>query len=171
MMKKWYLRVSTLAMTGLIVCFTAACTAGKAPESSPASQAGNSISQPEESNSSAVSQAAPTTDGKMNSINDFVNTTEFQDQIEDLKETLRDQGLDMEITAEGNKLIYTYRYLVEVDTETVKETLETGLDAQEGTFKAIAQSIATAVNVESPVIVVRYLDQEGNLICEREFAA
>ncbi len=171
MMKKWSVRCLGLAMAGLMVFSAAACSSGKEPGSSAVSQAENSASEPLENSSSAASQAAPAADGKLNSISDFINSSDFQGQIEALKETMKDQGLNMEVSVEGDKLIYSYQYLEEVETEGLSEMLNAALDTQENTFKMIANSITLAVNVESPIIVVRYLDREGNLLCEREFTA
>lgn len=43
--------------------------------------------------------------------------------------------------------------------------------SQADTFKNVASSIKAAVEVENPVVVVRYLNADGSEIYSEEFAA
>ena len=45
------------------------------------------------------------------------------------------------------------------------------MEDQTSVFEGVAASVKLAVDVESPVVVVRYLDNEGNEIYSREFTA
>lgn len=49
-------------------------------------------------------------------------------------------------------------------------TLESSLQSQASTFESVASSLKAAVEVENPVVVVRYLDNTGAEIVAQEFA-
>ena len=51
------------------------------------------------------------------------------------------------------------------------DALASGLDAQADTFKSVAKSLKAAVDEENPVVVVRYMDANGDEIYSQEFAA
>ena len=79
--------------------------------------------------------------------------------------------MDISISGEDNKLIYTYTYSQNVDTSQMADTLKNAMASQADTFKNVASSIKAAVEVENPVVVVRYLNADGSEIYSEEFAA
>ena len=110
--------------------------------------------------------------GRFQTLEDFVNSDILQAQLEQQMETLEGTGLSAEVTADGNKLIYSFT----IENESLsslmdKNFLESGLDEQEDMYKGIAAMLPAAVDVEDPVVVVRYLDCDGNEITSREFPA
>ena len=48
--------------------------------------------------------------------------------------------------------------------------MESSLQSQASTFETVASSLKAAVEVENPVVVVRYLDNTGAEIVAQEFA-
>lgn len=115
--------------------------------------------------------ACNSSNGKFNSIADFVNSKEMQEQLESIKSSVEGQGMSIDVTGEDNKLIYTYTYTEDLDLTGAADILKAGLDSQADTFKEVAASLKDAVNVENPVVVVTYLDSEGNEIYSAEFTA
>ena len=109
--------------------------------------------------------------GKFNSIADFVNSAEMQEQIKSLKATFKAQGMDVDMTGEGNKLIYTYTFAKGTDLTGAAETLKAGLKKEASTFKQVASTIKQGVNVKDPVVVVTYKDSDGKTIYSEEFTA
>ena len=96
----------------------------------------------------------------------------MQEQIDSITSSLKDSGMNIKITGEGDKLVYTYTYETDTtDIEGLAEMLESGMEDQTSVFEGVAASVKLAVDVESPVVVVRYLDNEGNEIYSREFTA
>mgnify|MGYP002551046777 CR=1 FL=1 len=95
---------------------------------------------------------------------------EMQAQVASLQQTMEEQGLNMTITGDGNKLIYTYTYPSEVP-DVMGDALESALQAQSSTFESIAETLKQAVDVDNPVVVVRYLSSDGTEICSMEFGA
>ena len=105
-------------------------------------------------------------------IEEFVNSDIMQEQIDSITSSLKDSGMNIKITGEGDKLVYTYTYETDTtDIEGLAEMLESGMEDQTSVFEGVAASVKLAVDVESPVVVVRYLDSEGNEIYSREFTA
>lgn len=109
--------------------------------------------------------------GKFATVADFANSKEVQDQLEMQKKSLEGSGMDIAITGEDNKLIYAFTYLDMENQEGMAEALKQGLESQEATFVSVAKSIKLAVDVENPVVVVQYLDANGEEIYSAEFTA
>ena len=95
----------------------------------------------------------------------------MQSEVESMKESLGDAGMAIEVTGEGNKLIYTYTFDQAVDVDTVKEPLADSLESQASTFEQVAESLKEAVDVENPVVVVEYLNPDGSEIYSQQFTA
>ena len=106
--------------------------------------------------------------GKIDSIEAFVATDEMQSQIKEAKESVEDGTLTM---AEGNKLVYVYTYQTDLDIEATKEALATAIEQQASVFENVAKEIKNAVNVENPIVEVRYLAKDGTEIYSQEFTA
>ncbi|MGO5164287.1 MULTISPECIES: DUF4854 domain-containing protein [unclassified Candidatus Paralachnospira] len=110
-------------------------------------------------------------EGKFASVAEFAASDAVQSQLSSLKESLSASGMDISISGEDNKLIYTYTYSQNVDTSQMADTLKNAMASQADTFKNVASSIKAAVEVENPVVVVRYLNADGSEIYSEEFAA
>ncbi|MBS6195756.1 MAG: DUF4854 domain-containing protein [Clostridiales bacterium] len=108
---------------------------------------------------------------KFATIEEFVASDELQSQLETMKSAFADSGIDISISGEGNKLIYTYTYQEVENMDGLAEQLAEGMSAQTETFKMVADSITAAVDVENPVVVVTYVDCNGEEIYTEEFTA
>lgn len=108
--------------------------------------------------------------GKYATMQEYVQSAEMQSQIASLQQTMEEQGLSMTITGEENKLIYTYTYPSEV-SDLMGDALESALQQQSSTFESVAETLKLAVDVDNPVVVVRYLSSDGTEICSMEFGA
>ncbi len=110
--------------------------------------------------------------GKFATVEDFVKSDIMQKQLDEMKSQLGDQAGSLEVTGEGNKLIYTFTFdLGDQDAETVGAALENALESASGTFETIATTLKDAVKVENPVVVVTYVASDGTELCSKEFAA
>ena len=108
---------------------------------------------------------------KFATVADFANSEEVQTQLELQKKSLDGSSMDIAITGEGNRLIYTLTYLELENGDGMAEELQQGLEAERETFVSVAKSIKLAVDVEDPIVVVQYLDSGGNEIYSAEFTA
>ena len=80
-------------------------------------------------------------------------------------------GLTADITAEDNKLVYNFTITdPNVAASLDAAALQSSLDSQASTFESIASTIPLAVEIDNPVVVVRYLDSTGAVIVSQEFA-
>lgn len=109
--------------------------------------------------------------GKYATLQEFLEDDITQEQLNTQIESLEGSGITADVTAEDNKLIYSFTVenpdlAAAMDAATVESTLE----SQASTFEAIASSLKAAVEVENPVVVVRYLDNTGAEITSKEFA-
>lgn len=115
--------------------------------------------------------ADDTAAGKFASIQEFIDSDMMQEELATQLESLEGTGMSMELTAEDNKLIYNFK-IDDPDLSAAMDsaTLESTLDSQASTFESVAGALPAAIDVENPVIVVRYLDSDGNELVSREFA-
>ena len=115
--------------------------------------------------------ADDTAAGKFASIQEFIDSDMMQEELATQLESLEGTGMSMELTAEDNKLIYNFK-IDDPDLSAAMDsaTLESTLDSQASTFESVAWALPAAIDVENPVIVVRYLDSDGNELVSREFA-
>lgn len=110
-------------------------------------------------------------------MEEFAASDEIKNALSQQQAGLEGTGLTVEITGDGNQLIYTFTCLglVKANQEdggaAVIEQLNAGLDAQADAFIGIANSLKDFVDVEQPVVVVRYVDMNGEEFVSREFPA
>lgn len=184
-MKKNLIRLTACAAAAACVLSFAACSSnGKTVSSAaagsealglPASSAAESSQAASSSEAAVSSEAADgkTASGKYATVEDFVNSDSMQKQLESMKSSLSGEGMTIDVTGEGDKLIYTFTYtedLGEDQIESVSAALESALEQMSGTFEGVASSLKAAVEVESPVVVVAYVAADGTELCSREFA-
>lgn len=176
-MKKKTLRLLVCTALTVVALSFNACGDGK--ESKDTSEDSTSVSESVVDDSKTDSTSESTDDdsnslaglGKYDSVADYVNSDLIQNQISSIKESLAESGMDMEVTGEDNKLIYTYTYSELTQVDGMADALASGLDAQADTFKSVAKSLKAAVDEENPVVVVRYMDANGDEIYSQEFTA
>ena len=114
--------------------------------------------------------ADDTAAGKFASIQEFIDSDMMQEELATQLESLEGTGMSMELTAEDNKLIYNFK-IDDPDLSAAMDAsaLESSLDSQASTFESVAGVLPTAIDVDNPVVVVRYLDSDGNELASREF--
>lgn len=108
---------------------------------------------------------------KFDTVEAFIASDAMQSQLKEAKDSVEDGTLTIDIVAEGDKLVYVYTYQQDIDVDYAKEALASALDQQASTFENVAKELKNAVNVESPVVVVRYLTKSGAEIYSKEFTA
>ena len=173
-------RILVLCLAAVMVFALAACSSDPAasPSDSSDPQVSPTDSSPEASPSEDAPDASPSGDagdgditGKFATMEDFVKSDIVQAQLESMKESMDTDDMTMEILGEGNKLIYAYTFKEAQDADVMGPALSAGLETQAATFENIASTMATVVEVENPVVVVRYLNSDGSELCSQEFSA
>ena len=93
----------------------------------------------------------------------------LQEQINQQQDELRENGMELEVLAEGSSLVYRYHYITDVGAfSDAKAAQEETLDAVADTFIQSFTSIQIVVP-EAESLVVEYWTMEGQLLASREF--
>ena len=108
--------------------------------------------------------------GKYATLEDFINSDIMQEQLQTQTATLEGSGLNVELAADGSKLIYNFTITDPNLTAALDvATLESTLNSQASVYESIASTIPLAVEIENPSVVVRYLDSTGAELLSKEF--
>ena len=108
---------------------------------------------------------------KFPDIETYVESEEVQSQLDEMVASIEEQGMKMEVLGEDNKLIYRYTFTNMEKQDGMAEQLEKAMGTQAETFTTIANSLETIVDVEDPMVVIEYLDVNGEEIYTAEFKA
>lgn len=169
------IRKTLLLVCAMMLAFAlAACSGSEGSDTT-----GDSSAQTEEDASAgddaaaddAASDDAAVT-GKFGSIQEFIDSDMMQTELETQTAALEGTGMSIEITGEDNKLIYSFK-IDDPDMSAMMDTatLESTLASQASTFESVAGILPTAIEVENPVVVVRYVGSDGQELVSREFSA
>ena len=163
-MKKISIRFLALALAVCLVLTLGACGG-----SNNNSKADNTDSTP---GSSAVVDNAPTS-GKPATVADLLNTDEMKSGLEDMKAQFGDTGAALDITGEGNSLVYTFIYddLGGQDVDTISTALEGAMEQMASVFETIAGSLADQVEQANPTVKVIYKTSDGTELFSGEYSA
>lgn len=178
-MKKFLIRLLACAAAAACTLSLTACNSENKAESenlsssSGVSSAVSSSSVESAAGSSAVSSQASggvNANGKYTTVEDFANSDLIQRQLETMRSNLGDKG-EIDITGEGNKLIYTFVYndVADSDVEAMSAALSAALDQAANTYETVAAALRDAAEVDDPVVVVTYKTQNGTELCSKEF--
>lgn len=178
-MKKSLFRLMACVMALVMVLSLAACS-GKSDSSSSASSSSAASSKADTSSEAASAPSseaassetgAAATDGtKFASINEFLADPTVSSQLESMMSSLGDD-MNIDISGDGDKLVYTFTFTEEVDIESTRAAMETEMndDSFASTFKDIAASLSDAIEVTNPSVVVTYLASDGTEIYSQEY--
>ncbi len=104
-------------------------------------------------------------------LEDYVNSDEFQTELSDMKAQFEGQGMAIDIQASENTLTYLYTIEgAEADDET-KATAETLLDALDTSMKEVASQLEEETKIDDIVVVVKWLAENGDELASREYKA
>lgn len=108
---------------------------------------------------------------KFATVKEFAESDMIQEELEELKNSLKGSGMDITITYDEDKLIYTYTYSELENMDGFAEQLAAAMEDKAETFETIAASIREVVDVENPAVVVTYVDANGEEIYSVDFTA
>ena len=94
----------------------------------------------------------------------------FQEQVAALSETYEEQGMKVEVTAEGDSIVYRIIYTVNIDEDKDKQELIDHLESKD--FKTSIESVLRSFRAQVPQthsVIVRYIDVNGNIIASKEY--
>lgn len=124
--------------------------------------------------SAPASTKASSSSAEFDSVEDFVNSSEFQSQLTQMKSSMSGSGVNLEIEAEGNTIVYkcTYETVARADFDdaTIKG-LEDNLTASAASYELVASSLEQATGEKDTAVKVVYLSSDGQVLAEKEFKA
>ena len=99
---------------------------------------------------------------------EMCNDPELKAQIEQLNETYNDLG--MHISLEGNEenLTIVYKFLTQVNGETIEGELKEALKSQKQVFNSQVAQMQTEVMTKM-ILGIKYVNADGTTICEEEY--
>ncbi len=119
---------------------------------------------------------APTTDNDdskesaaYDTVSDYINTDEAKEVFNNLEKMVEGSGMSMKISAEDNKLIYTYSYDEIEKTDEKTKQLEEYIASLDATFQMTANAMKEYVNSDEVIVVIEYLDCNGEEIFSKEY--
>ncbi len=111
---------------------------------------------------------------KDTALEEYFQTSEMQEMVQEAKESLDGSGISIEIRAEGNTLIYEYTFeegsMEDSMLDAVKEQLISGCESEASTFEGIASDLNEELKVDNASVVVRYF-YNGTALAESEYTA
>ena len=108
---------------------------------------------------------------QISTVEEFLNSDMMQSQLESLKSSLAEQGLDFDMAAEGNKLIYIYKYTdADIDPDATAEALSGQSDQTDEQLKSVYDALIEA-GIEDPVIEAQFLAADGSEIFTQQHPA
>lgn len=173
-MKKFLSCIVTACIMSLAVLSLTACSNSNSSSDTSSTNDYSALESAVSSSSSGSSASESSSDSSLSgnkyaTVEEYVKSDAVQSQLDTLKTTIKNMGMDVEVSAEDNKLIYTYTYDTDVDTEGMADQLKETLETQSSTFKSVLSSLKSYVDVDSPVIVIKYLNNDGTEIYTHEF--
>ena len=103
--------------------------------------------------------------GKAKSVDSYISSV--QSDIDTMKKSMEGTGMELDVTARGNYMFYSFKLNIEAD-ETQKTALSTAMDQQASTFQQGYTDLKKQVpSAES--VVVEYLDKNGKVIVSKEY--
>ena len=114
-----------------------------------------------------------TAEGKFKTMEEYAQSDLVQLQLKNLREMTDPDILEVEISGQENKLIYTYIYkdIYDVDEKAFVEAVRSYLDDKDLSEKyaSMANLLKTLVEVEDPVIVLKYIAEDGTELYSKEY--
>ena len=112
--------------------------------------------------------------GSFSSVEEYLNNPSVKAAMDALTDSMKDQGIVMEITGDGNTMVYAYTYQEQMDLSnaTVKDSVKTALDAamesQKDTFETSLSQIRAAINPDVSIKII-YYNADGTEIASYDF--
>lgn len=109
-------------------------------------------------------------DGKYATMKAYVESDEAQAEVK-AAQAQGDDSMEISLTAEGDKMVYIYKFTQIEKSDAIADALEAGLKDNETVFYNTATALKKVVNIKKPIVTVRYIDKNDNVIFSRDFEA
>lgn len=117
-----------------------------------------------------VACGSTSTKNEPTAVEKFAQSDDMKSQMESLNSTFESMGLSVSVDAEGETLIYKYKYLSQVEfSEEQIDSLKESLKAQKSVYDSILTSLKDEVGSENPKVTLQYYNADDSFICEYTF--
>lgn len=100
-------------------------------------------------------------------VQDYLNRSDVQSQINTLKSGLKDSGSTLDVVAEGNSMVYIYKFnTMQSLTQSDLDTISSQLKSQQEVFRSLINEIESLTSAVNPSVVTRYVNADGSIIIE-----
>lgn len=135
----------------------------------------NATTAPSDDATTAPSATASST-GVYKNMEEYISDPTVKASLDQAIKSAAGSGMTIDITAEGNTLIYKYTYNQQmssdsVPVETLKQSLETAMNSQKDQMQNFANQIGNVVEETPAIISLQYIDADGTPLYEKEFIA
>ncbi len=104
-------------------------------------------------------------------LEDYVNSDEFQTELSDMKAQFEGQGMAIDIQASENTLTYLYTIEGAEANEEMKAAAEALNDQLDSSMKEVAAQLEEETKIDDIVVVVKWLAENGDELASREYKA
>lgn len=108
---------------------------------------------------------------KYSSVADYVKSDEVKEVLSTFETQLAGTGMSIDITADGDKMVYTYKFDDIEKSAEMTSALEESIKAEDATFQDTANEIKKVVKAKSPSVVIEYVDMNDEVIFSKEYTA
>lgn len=135
----------------------------------------NATTAPSDDATTAPSATASSA-GVYKNMEEYISDPTVKASLDQAIKSAAGSGMTIDITAEGNTLIYKYTYNQQmssdsVPVETLKQSLETAMNSQKDQMQNFANQIGNVVEETPAIISLQYIDADGTPLYEKEFIA
>ncbi len=104
-------------------------------------------------------------------LEDYVNSDEFQTELSDMKAQFEGQGMAIDIQASENTLTYLYTIEGAEANDEMKAAAEALNDQLDSSMKEVAAQLEEETKIDDIVVVVKWLAENGDELASREYKA
>lgn len=105
------------------------------------------------------------------SVSDYLNADEVKSQLSQAQKSLEGSGITVDVTADGDKMVYTYNCAKLTKSDELVTAMESQMAKADSTFQNAANEMKKFVDVENGQIEVTYKDSAGETICSKTYTA
>lgn len=110
-------------------------------------------------------------DKEFSSVQEYLESDDVQAQVQQFIASVDGSGMKMDITAEGDSLVYTCTFETQIDvTEEIKDYFENAYETQQDTMDDMLEQMGELISVKNPSVIFRYLNADGTEISSHEYS-
>lgn len=106
-------------------------------------------------------------------LKSYIESDTVQKQLDSMTSSFESM-LDIDVKAEGEKLVFDFTYKTQLDDSTLdlmKSQLETSFNSLSSTFESLANQIKKEVGIENATVVININNADGKNIINLDYKA